>query len=136
MQIIYIAPVVKLKIFNLALIITSLAGYLEWGENQSMFLIQGELDVISKLFTDPISVVHPFTILPLVGQVFLLITFFQKQPSKVLTYIGMGGIGVLLVMIFIVGIISLNFKIILSSLPFLLISLFVIREFRLNIKSK
>lgn len=126
----------KLKIFNLALIITSLVGYLEWGDNQSMFLIQGEYDVISKLFTDPLSVVHPFTILPLIGQVILLYTLVQKQPGKIITYVGMAGIGILLLMIFIVGIIALNFKIVLSTLPFLLLSLYVIKEYRQFGKSK
>ena len=78
----------KSKILNLTLILTSLIGYLEWGQDMSMFLFQGELDVISKLFTDPLSVLHPFTLLPLLGQILLLITLFQKNPSKVLTYVG------------------------------------------------
>ncbi|MEN8248355.1 MAG: hypothetical protein ABFS32_05450 [Bacteroidota bacterium] len=120
----------KNKILNLALILTSLIGYLEWGGNNSMFLFQGEYDILTKLFIDPLSVVHPFTILPLLGQIILLITLFQKIPGKLLTYIGMIGIGVLMLMIFIVGIISFNYWILLSSLPYLITSAWVIVYYR------
>ena len=50
----------KSKILNLLLIVTSLFGYLEWGGNNSILLFQAEADIISKLFTDPTSVIHPF----------------------------------------------------------------------------
>ena len=43
----------KHKILNLALILTSLIGYLEWGGGNSMYLFQGELDIVRRLFTDP-----------------------------------------------------------------------------------
>ena len=120
----------KSKILNLTLILTSLIGYLEWGQDMSMFLFQGELDVISKLFTDPLSVLHPFTLLPLLGQILLLITLFQKNPSKVLTYVGMACIGVLLLMVCFVGLIGSNYKVALSALPFLITAVLVIRHWR------
>ena len=65
----------KSKLLNIGLILTSFVGYLEWGGNNKMFLIQGEIELISKLLTDPGSALHPFTLLPLIGQVLLILTF-------------------------------------------------------------
>jgi hypothetical protein len=120
----------KSKIFNLLLILTSFIGYLEWGGGSSTLLIQAEVEIISKLFTDPISAIHPFTILPLVGQLLLLYTLFQKKPGTYLTYFGIGGIGILLALMFIIGLMSFNYKIILSTLPFLVTALLAIRHYR------
>lgn len=120
----------KSKILNLLLIITSQIGYLEWSGNNHIFLFKAEVEIFSKLFTDPISVVHPFTILPLAAQILLLSTIFQKAPSKILTYISIAGLGLLLGFIFIVGILSMNFKIIISTIPFIVVSVVSIRHCR------
>lgn len=102
----------KSKILNLLLIVTSLFGYLEWGGNNSILLFQAEADIISKLFTDPTSVIHPFILLPLVGQILLLVSVFQNKPSHLLTYIGIACLALLLGFMFVIGILSLNYKII------------------------
>lgn len=120
----------KGKLFNLGLILSSLIGYLEWGTDNSMFLAQGELDILEKLFSDPMSVLHPLTLLPLLGQILLLITLFQKEPGKMLTYIGLGSIGLLLAFMFVIGIIGPNFKVLLSTIPFLVFSILAIRYHR------
>lgn len=120
----------KSKTLNLSLILTSLLGYLEWGTDQKQFLFQAEAEIISKLFTDPLSVIHPFTILPLAGQILLFITLFQPKPNKVLTFTGIGGIGLLLGILLIIGIISLNFKIFLSTIPFWVMVYLTIRFHR------
>jgi hypothetical protein len=110
----------KHKFLNAALILTSVIAYLEWGQHNSTFLLTAEADIIKKLFTSPSTVLHPFTLIPLTGQLLLLATLFQKQPRKTLTYIGMCSIGLLLLFIFIIGIISLNVKIAASALPFII----------------
>lgn len=110
--------------------LTALIGYLEWGNNNSSFLFQNEIEVLSKLISDPISTFHPFILLPIIGQLLLIITLFQKKPSKRLSYLGLGGIGILLSFMFLVGIISLKFKIIISTIPFLVTALLVIRHHR------
>jgi hypothetical protein len=120
----------KSKILNLLLILTSLIGFLEWGKDSKMFLYQAEAEIISKLFTDPVSVLHPFTILPLAGQIVLFITLFQHKPNKTLTFISIGGIGLLLVLMFVIGILSLNFKILLSTIPFLVTAFFTVHYHR------
>lgn len=123
-------PELKQKVLNLLLIVTSLLGYLEWGNKNSTFLYKAEYELLIKLFSDPNSVLHPFTILPLAGQFILLIACFQKIPAKKLTYWGIGLLGVLLGFIFIIGIISFNTKIFLSVIPFWVIAIYTIRFLR------
>ncbi|MCC7244902.1 MAG: hypothetical protein IT269_04435, partial [Saprospiraceae bacterium] len=120
----------KGNILNLLLIFTSLSGYLEWGGGNHVLLFQAEADVLKKLWTEPMSVVHPFTLLPLVGQLILLYTLFQAQPGKRLTMTGLGALALLLVFMFVVGVISLNFKIILSTLPFMTVAGLTVRHYR------
>lgn len=120
----------KSKILNFLLIITSLLGYLEWSGNSHSFLFQTETEIFSKILTDPISAMHPFTILPFIGQVILTITLFQRTPNKTLTYISIGCLGILLGFMFVIGLMSFNYKIISSTIPFLVVSILAIRHFR------
>ncbi len=120
----------KTKLLNLALILTSLVGYLEWGGGNAMFLVQGEFDIIVKLFTNPSSALHPFTLLPLVGQLLLVATLFQQRPSRWLTFLGMAGIGVLLLFMFVIGLMSLNLKVAGSTMPFLVTAVWTVLHHR------
>lgn len=121
---------VRGKILNALLIVTSLFGYLEWGKENSSFLFQAEGEILIKLFTDPVSAAHPFTLIPLFGQIILLITLFQKNPGKLLTFIGIAAIGILLGFMFAIGLMSLNVKILFSTLPFLIIAVLTVLHFR------
>ena len=112
----------KLNIILLLLFLTSFFGYLEWGERQE-FIFQMEFDVLKKIFTNPASVVHPFIVLPLLGQIILLIALLRKQTNKYLILLGIFGIFLLYAMIFIVGILSMKFKIMFSVLPFFILAL-------------
>ncbi|MEY4835661.1 MAG: hypothetical protein RI980_1776 [Bacteroidota bacterium] len=113
----------KSKILNFLLILFSLFGYLEWSGNQHIFLLEAEIEIFSKLFINPKSVIHPFIILPIIAQFLLLFTLSQKTPSKKLTYISIFGLGLLIYFLFFVGLISLNYKIALSTIPFIVVSI-------------
>lgn len=115
------------KTLNLLLIISSLLGYLEWGKDQSVFLFRGEWDILKKMFYSPADILHPFILLPMLGQLVLVITLTQKQPNKWLSFFGILCIGLLLGFIFIIGIISLHWKIFLSTLPFVCLAAYTIR---------
>lgn len=116
----------KRKILNGLAILTSLFGYLEWGGGNSMFLFRAEWEVIRRLVTDPLSAAHPFTLIPLLGQVLLIVTLFQKAPSRWLTYIGLACIGLLLLLMTFIGIIDFNYKILLSTVPFIVTAILAI----------
>ena len=112
------------KFYTILLIIASLIVYLEWGSEQKMFLVQMEYEIILKSLSHPFSILHPFIVLPFIGQMMLIITLLQKNPSKFLTYFGVIGLGLLIAFIFIIGLISFNLKIILYSLPFIILSIY------------
>jgi hypothetical protein len=118
------------RILHPVLVLTSLVGYLEWGQGQQTFLFSVEYDVLITMFHNPTSILHPFVILPLFGHIILIATSFQRNPPRLYTYVGMGCISVLLFMMFFVGCLSMNIKIILSTMPFLLtcgFALFILR---------
>ena len=116
----------KKKWLNFLLILTSLMGYLEWGGGSRLFLYQAEGEVLGKFFTEPNSVIHPFTLLPMAGQILLMITLFQKKPSKLLTYLGIGSLGLLLGFMCFIGLWSHNLRITLSTLPYIFIAVITI----------
>lgn len=115
------------RILNGLLILTSLFGFLEWGGNNQAFLFEAELDVLSRSFTDPVAVIHPLTLLPMAGQIVLLITLFQDNPGRRLTFCGITGLGLLITLMLVIGLIGLNWKIVASTLPFLLVARLALR---------
>ena len=118
------------KLLNLVLVVTSLFGYLEWGGGNNAFLFRAEYEVLAKLVTDPLQAAHPFTLIPLFGQIALLITLFQKVPSKALTYVGIACLGLLLGLMFVIGLVGTNYKILFSTLPFIVTAVVVIVRLR------
>ena len=120
----------KAKILNSLLVVFSLIGYLEWAPNNQMFLFESEAEIIRLLFTSPSDIVHPLILLPLSGQILLVITLFQKQPSKWLTVAGMLGLSILLLFIFFIGVMEMNWKITLSVVPFILTMILTIVHLR------
>lgn len=125
----------KSKILNLGLILTSLAGYMEWGGGNRMSLFQVETEILQKIFTDFSSIAHPLVLLPLIGQTFLIFTLFQKTPSKVFTFLGVAGVGSLLATMLGVGIIISNLNMIISTLPFFLTSWITLQQHFVNEKT-
>jgi hypothetical protein len=118
------------KIKILFLIISSLFVYLSWGKESAAFLFQMEYEIISKLFTNPLSALHPFTIIPLLGQILLLISLFQKTPNSVLLKIGIGCLLFLIGFVLIVGLLSRRISIIVSTLPFITVALVTLKTLR------
>lgn len=112
----------KQRLLNLGIVLTSLIGYLEWGNGNASFLFEAEAEVLKKAFSDPLAALHPFTVIPLIGQAVLIFTLFQKRPSGVLTMLGIVCLFLLIGLICFIGIISLNAKIFGSTLPFIAIS--------------
>jgi hypothetical protein len=113
------------RIINVGLLISSLFCYLQWAD-QSAFLFQAEYEVFFGANSSVQSFSHPLILLPIAGQLLLLFGVIKEQRNFRLTFIGMGMIGVLVLMVCFVGVISGSAKIFLSTLPFILISVFTI----------
>jgi len=108
------------KLPILLLLFFSLTGYLEWGGNNHEFVCSIEYEVFKSLFSDPLSVIHPLTVLPMLGQILLLIALFQKRPLRNLVLTGVGLLGLLFLLLAFIGILTRNGKIFYAALPFLI----------------
>ena len=117
------------KTFNFLLIITSLFGYTEWGENNHAFIFEMEYEILEHFTSKMGAFSHPLILIPLIGQLLLIVTLFQKEPNKKLTFIGLGCLSLIILMFLLVGILSINFKIIGSTIPFILVAILTIRGY-------
>jgi len=120
----------KTKWLNLALVVTFLIGYMEWGKDQKMFIFEAFADIIQKAVADPVTFLHPFILFPLAGFVGILYTLFQNKPSRTLTFLSIGGMALIMVFIFLIGVFTGNIKMIIYNLPFLVLLVVVVRALR------
>ncbi|MEP0987673.1 hypothetical protein [Ekhidna sp.] len=125
----------NIRLLIVLVILSSLFGYLEWGGGNHSFLFEIEYQIIVSLLSQPKSVAHPFVIIPLLGQLILLVALFQKKPSRILIYLGILSLTLLLGIMFAIGIMSENFKILISTIPFIITSILSLRTIRKRKKS-
>lgn len=110
------------RFLNVLLILAFLIVYLEWGKGNSVFLFQIEYDILFSGTGKWKSFIHPLIFAPFVGQLLLLITLFQKNPSSRLSTIAILLMGLLVFFIFAIGLFTLNGKIIMFSLPYVVLT--------------
>jgi len=115
------------KLLNSLLLLSSFFGYLEWPPDNQGFIFQLEAEIIQLVKTNAASLAHPFIILPFIGQVLLLISLFQSSPNRWLTLTGLLCTGLLMLLLFVIGLLTAHTGIVASTLPYLLISFFVVR---------
>jgi len=120
----------SIRVLIALLIFSSLFVYLEWSGGNQSFLWQAEYDVLKKAIDHPGEILHPFIIIPFLGQCLLILAIVRREKSKYLIYTGTGALSFLIIFIAIIGTLSGNIKIILSTLPFLLIAIYTIRKIR------
>lgn len=121
----------KSKGFDVLMLLTSLLVYLEWGGNHHSFLYQAEAEILHKIWFNPVAVWHPLTVMPMLSQLSLAINLVLKQPNRPLVIVGISGLSMLVYFIFFIGILSVNLKIIYSTIPFLVVSMLAIRHYRM-----
>ena len=117
------------RFISLALLLSFLVCYLEWGKDQSAFLFEIEYSLLSG-DKDFHTFIHPLIFLPFIGQLILLYSLFRKVTDKRITIIGWTLLGLLVALILIVGLLTLDLKIIGSTIPFILVSIWFFVERR------
>jgi hypothetical protein len=126
----------RLKKNHLLLILSSFFVFLEWPD-QHYFIFQIELELFSKLFIKPSEILHPFIIIPFGAQLLLLFSVLKKRTNMLFSIFGIGGLLMLIGFVFFIGLITLNWKIILSCLPFFGFSILTIYNlFSINKKKQ
>ena len=118
------------KLPLLCALLSFLVCYLEWGQGNSSFVFEIEYSILFQKGDKADSFAHPLVLLPFVGQLLVLYALFQKPPRKRLVFIGLSLMGILALMLLLVGILGRNPKIALSTMPFLLSSLWCVRALR------
>jgi|LakMenEpi03Aug12_release.lakeMendotaPanAssembly.Ray.scaffolds.fasta_scaffold382215_2 hypothetical protein len=110
-----------MKAKNIILLLLLLAFqicYLEWPTDNAMFIYQLQFEVFSKTKDLLSNLTHPIILTGFIAQLLLIIGSFLDEKSKISALAAII-LGVLVFLFFIVGWLDLNFKIILSTLPYL-----------------
>jgi hypothetical protein len=121
-----------IRFLKIALFITFLICYLDFGHDGSGFIGQIEYLVIKNLNADISSLQNPLFILALIGQILILISVFNSNHSNGLIFLGIKLLGVIVLLILIFGIFLLNLKMIVSTIPFIVVVILYI----VKVKSK
>lgn len=114
-------------VIRLLLVLAFMLCYLQWAD-QSRFIFQMEYEILFR--PQASNFAHPLILLPFLGQILILVTLFLKQVRKWMIYAGILLMGVLVLMVFLAGALSLNGWIVLSTLPFITVALLLIRALR------
>lgn len=119
------------KLLLAGIFIAFLFCYMEWGGSNHGFIFQLELELMSDKSKGIESILHPFVLLPLAGQLLLIFSLFQPLTKKWIVLCAILALSVLVLMILFAGLLSLNVKMIASTLPFIILSVvYVNRHFR------
>ena len=78
----------------------------------------------------PAALVVALTLLPLAGQLILLISACMKKPDRRMAMAGQLMLSILVGLILIVGLLDLNSRIILSTAPFIIASVVFYRNYK------
>lgn len=117
----------KTKWLHLGLVLTFLMGYMEWGKDQKMFIYEAFVDILQKAVAEPLNFLHPFILFPLAGFIGILYTLFQNLPSRTLTLLSIGGMALIMLFIFFIGVFTGNVRMMLFNLPFVVFLVIVVR---------
>ena len=115
----------QIRFISSLILFSSLIPDLIWCGKNHAFLFQIELKIIKKLCSDPAQVIHPLIIIPVLSQV-IIITFGLFIPKVRPVYIGIIGLFLLFIFIFLGGFLSSNLWVILSAVPFVISSILFI----------
>jgi hypothetical protein len=103
--------------------------YLEWGGGNSAFIFEMEYAILFQRGNKLDTFSHPLVLAPFLGQLMVLITLFQKQPSKRMLWAGLVLMGILVLFLVLAGALSRNLTALLSTLPFITSTVWCIRLF-------
>ena len=114
------------KLINLGLILAFSICFMEWGKGQTAFIAAIEYKILIEDKSLLQSITHPLIFTGLTGQLILLYGMFASQSSRKLTLVGIGLLTLMVLMVLLAGTLSMNVKMIASTLPFIGLALFYI----------
>jgi len=114
------------RFINLGLLIAFLFCYLEWPPNNSTFIFQGEYEIFTNTKNWVSNFTHPLILLGLIAQLILIYAFISPKVNTKLNHLGVIILTPIVLLFFVVGLLSFNFKIMGSTLPFLALVVYYI----------
>jgi hypothetical protein len=108
-------------LLNLGFLVAFSIGYMAWGGGNSAFVAEVEYEILFKKKNLLEAITHPLILAGLLGQFALLYSAFMKKPNKILQILGISLLGIVMLLILVAGLLSLNFKIIVSVIPFIVL---------------
>jgi hypothetical protein len=118
------------RLLSIGLFLTPLICYLEWGRGQTSFLFQVEYSLLFNSSSTLKTFFHPLVLLPMLGQLLVIIAIFQTSPGRRLIVSGQLLLSVLVLLVLTTGLLKFNWKIVASTLPFILVSVAFYRAFK------
>jgi len=118
---------VKKKLLLLGLILAFSICYTEWGGGQSAFIFEMELEFFASLRKNLTAFAHPLILAGLLGQLGLIYGMMVSKPRFCIIATCLAFLGLVVGIFLLAGLLSLNFKIIGSTIPFWVLVLFWFR---------
>lgn len=109
----------------MGLLLSAFTCYFKWGNNSS-FLLVIQYELLFK--SEKASLLHPLIIAPALGELALLISIFI--PNKKLILTGLILLGIIVAMVLLAGILSAQMGMVVSTLPYLLVSADFLRKYK------
>ena len=122
------------KLFNIALLIAFLFVYLDWGHDGAEFIWQLESSIFSGPDYNIGLLTNPLFILAFIGQVLLIAATIKTQNSRRVTTIGVVLLSGIVILVLIMGLLVLKIKIVLSTVPFLILVTILIIKWKILAK--
>lgn len=115
---------------NITVIIAFLCCYTEWGQNHSMFIFQMQFQELAKQQHIIQVITHPIIMSGLIGECLLFICAVYSTIPRWVNYIGIGLLACIVSIFSLAGILDANWKIIVSTMPFWILSFLLIKQVR------
>lgn len=105
------------KLILTGIFLSFLFCYLQWSGTSHGFIFQLEYEVLKESLNHPFKVLHPFTLIPFLGQFLMLLALFRKKSLVWLEWAGITCILLLPLMLLIIALLTKNVRIGASVLP-------------------
>ncbi len=114
------------RLYNIGILLSFFICYMQWSD-QHIFIIEAEYELLFKKdFLSSFS--HPLILAPALGQLLLLYTLIK--PNRKLTLTAIILLGLLVIMITLAGALSGGLYMVLSTIPFIAISVLFFRNYK------
>ncbi len=110
---------INARILYLLVAFSPWACHLEWGGNNSDYLVAMEIKVLSGAVSGADLFLHPMILLPLLGQLMVLMALIHPHRLRMLAITGQVMLSLLVGLIFLSGLLRPHLLVAISTIPFL-----------------